>query len=128
MTKSLSSKQVCPPHEEEDQLVRYQLDHRAMTYLYEQMVDHLTERIASGDLAVNTTLPAEVVLARQYGVSLGTARRATEILRKRGLAVTLKSKGTFVVARPVVETTSSGEAAADEPEPGWLALVEGVEQ
>ena len=83
MTKSLSSKQVCPPHEEEDQLVRYQLDHRAMTYLYEQMVDHLTERIASGDLAVNTTLPAEVQLARQYGVSLGTARRATEILRQR---------------------------------------------
>ncbi|HKS44607.1 MAG TPA: winged helix-turn-helix domain-containing protein [Amycolatopsis sp.] len=126
MTKPLSSKHLCPKHEDDDQLVRYHLDRNATTYLYDQMVDHLTERIAPGDLAVNTTLPAEVQLARQYGVSLGTARRATEILRQRGLAVTLKSKGTFVVARPE-DATNSGDAA-DEPEPGWLALVQGVDQ
>lgn len=123
MTRPLSN--LYPQQTEPDQLVRYHLDRRAMTYLYKQMVDHLTARIASGDLAVNTTLPAEVPLARQYGVSLGTARGATEILRERGLVATLRSKGTFVVARPEGET--SGDAV-DEPEPGWLAWVHDIDQ
>jgi GntR family transcriptional regulator len=123
MTGPQSNGYLRPQQAGEDQLVRYRLDQSSMTYLYEQMADHLTARIASGDLPVNTALPAEVLLARQYGVSLGTARRATEILRERGLAATLRSKGTFVVARPEDET--SGDATADEPEPGWLALVHG---
>ncbi|TVT61994.1 winged helix-turn-helix transcriptional regulator [Amycolatopsis rhizosphaerae] len=93
-----------------------------MTYLYDQMADHMTERIASGDLAVNTMLPAEGPLARQYGVSLGTARRATNILRERGLVMKLRSKGTYVVARPEADT--GGDDATGEPEPGHLALVQ----
>ncbi|TMR00143.1 GntR family transcriptional regulator [Actinomadura soli] len=35
--------------------------------------------------------------SQQYGVAIGTARRAIEELRDRGLVVTLASKGTFVV-------------------------------
>jgi GntR family transcriptional regulator len=65
-------------------------------YIYERMADHLAERIITGDLAPNKPLPAERRLAEEYGVSLGTARRATELLRERGLVVTLRSKGTFV--------------------------------
>lgn len=72
-----------------------------MAYLYEQMADHLAGRIASGELAVNDLLPAEAKLAREYGVSLGTARRATALLRERGLVATLRSKGSFVVS-PII--------------------------
>jgi DNA-binding GntR family transcriptional regulator len=65
-------------------------------YIYERMADHLAARINAGDLAPHKPLPAERRLAEEYGVSLGTARRATELLRERGLVVTLRSKGTFV--------------------------------
>lgn len=67
-------------------------------YIYERMADHLAARIEEGDLPHNGPLPAERRLADEYGVSLGTARRATELLRERGLVVTLRSKGTFVTA------------------------------
>lgn len=109
---------------EHSPLVRYQLDRAAMGYLYIQMADHLAKRIAAGELTANTTLPAEVQLARQYGVSLGTSRRATEVLRERGLVATLRSKGTFVVDRSKVETSKDH---ADEPETGWLAWVQELE-
>ncbi|MFD2418214.1 winged helix-turn-helix domain-containing protein [Amycolatopsis pigmentata] len=68
-------------------------------YVYETMADHLAARIRSGELQPNERLPAERRLADDYGVSLGTARRATEALRKRGLVFTLRAKGTFIADR-----------------------------
>jgi DNA-binding GntR family transcriptional regulator len=44
-------------------------------------------------------LPGERDLAGEYGVSLGTARRAIEDLRGRKLVVTLPAKGTFIATR-----------------------------
>ncbi|MBB3052710.1 DNA-binding GntR family transcriptional regulator [Prauserella isguenensis] len=41
-------------------------------------------------------MPGERSLAEEYGVALDTVRKATRILRERGLVQTLKSKGTFV--------------------------------
>lgn len=69
-------------------------------YLYDLVADDLARRIETGELAVNTPLPAEQALARQYGVSLGTCRHATKVLRDRGLVRTVPSKGTFVAERP----------------------------
>ncbi|TVT52050.1 winged helix-turn-helix transcriptional regulator [Amycolatopsis rhizosphaerae] len=63
------------------------------------MAEHLAERIACGELAPNTPLPSERELADVYGVSLGTARHATRLLRARGLVMTIRSKGTYI-ARP----------------------------
>ena len=65
-------------------------------YLYARMADHLEARIRSRELAQGARLPAERDLAEEYGVAVGTARRAVEELRQRGLAVTLPAKGTFV--------------------------------
>ncbi|TNC18844.1 GntR family transcriptional regulator [Amycolatopsis alkalitolerans] len=76
-----------------------ELDHDTPGYLYEALAKALTARIESGELAPNTPLPAEVQLAREYNVSLGTARHATRVLRERGLVVTVKSKGTYVAKR-----------------------------
>ncbi|GAB2993445.1 winged helix-turn-helix domain-containing protein [Amycolatopsis acidiphila] len=75
------------------------LDPDTPGYLYEALAKLLATRIESGELAPNTPLPAEGQLARDYGVSLGTARHATRILRERGLVVTVKSKGTYVAKR-----------------------------
>jgi GntR family transcriptional regulator len=68
-------------------------------YLYARVADHLEARIRSGDLAPGARLPGERDLAAEYQVAIGTARRAVEELRQRGLAVTLPAKGTFVTSR-----------------------------
>src|SRR5437764_13563985 len=65
-------------------------------YAYVHMANHIKKRIEAGELKFNKPLPAERRLAQEYGVSLGTARRATEELRSWGLVFTLRSKGTFV--------------------------------
>lgn len=72
-------------------------------YVYSRVADHLATRIRAGDLKPGARLPGERDLAGEYGVALGTARRAISELRQRGLAVTLPSKGTFVVSNPPPE-------------------------
>lgn len=64
-----------------------------------QVAEHITERIESGSLAPGARLPAERDMAVQYGVAYETIRRAAEVLRERGLIITLMGRGTYV-ARP----------------------------
>lgn len=80
-------------------MAMYELDNLP-GYIYEKMADHLAHRINFGELEPNKPLPNERFLATEYGVSLGTARRATQMLRDRGLVITLRSKGTFVAPPP----------------------------
>lgn len=78
---------------------------RPTAYVYEQLADHLAARIEAGRAAEppagalppGARLPGERDLAEEYQVAVGTARRAVEELRERGLVVTLPAKGTFVV-------------------------------
>jgi DNA-binding GntR family transcriptional regulator len=65
-------------------------------YVYMAVADHIAARIESGRLPAGARLPGERELAETYGIALGTARRAVEELRDRGLVVTLPAKGTFV--------------------------------
>ena len=67
-------------------------------YMYAKVADHIAARIAAGDLPRGGMLANERDLAAEYGVAVGTARRAVEELRARGLVVTLPGKGTFVRA------------------------------
>ena len=66
-------------------------------YAYVQVADHIAARIAAGELAPGARLPGERELAAEYGVALGTARRAVQELRGRGLVRTLPALGTYVV-------------------------------
>lgn len=66
-------------------------------YLYVKVADHIAARIAAGELVPNTPLPSERCLAQEYGVSLGTVRHATRLLRYRGLVKTIRAKGTYIV-------------------------------
>jgi DNA-binding GntR family transcriptional regulator len=69
-------------------------------YVYMRVADHIAARIAAGDLSADSRLPGERELAAEYGVAIGTARRAVEELRERGLVVTLPGKGTYVIGVP----------------------------
>lgn len=65
-------------------------------YMYAKVADHVAARIAAGELRPGAMLRAERDMAEEYGVAVGTVRRAVEELRQRGLVITLPAKGTFV--------------------------------
>jgi GntR family transcriptional regulator len=73
-------------------------------YLYVKFADFLTAHIRDRTLPPGAMLPCERSLAAQYGISVATVRRATQLLRERGLVVTLPSRGTFVA----VASTNGG--------------------
>lgn len=61
---------------------------------YIQLAAILRERIAAGE--IEGRVPAEKALAQQYGVAIGTVRKAMAILRDEGLIYTIRGWGTFV--------------------------------
>ncbi|WP_236796310.1 winged helix-turn-helix domain-containing protein [Amycolatopsis sp. GM8] len=77
-------------------------------YLYDRLADYLAELITRGRFRRYQKFPGEIQLSSEYGVSLGTARHATELLRRRGLVTTVKSKGTYV-------TYDIGTASIERP-------------
>lgn len=66
------------------------------TPLYVQVADLIAAEIADGTLPPNRPIPSEATLKQRYGIARGTARRAVEELRQRGLVVTVPGKGSFV--------------------------------
>ena len=65
-------------------------------YLYTKLADYLAACIEDGSLPPGAMLPNERRLAIECEVSLGTVRRATRLLRDRGLVVTLPGRGSYV--------------------------------
>ncbi|MFF7487695.1 GntR family transcriptional regulator [Streptomyces luteogriseus] len=86
------------------------LDPMSARPLYVQLADVIAGKIASGELAPDRPIPSENHLADEYGVARLTARRAAQELRERGLIVTVRGKGSFVVEQP-------GGDAPEEAEP-----------
>ena len=63
---------------------------------YRRIAEQIAARIESGEYVPGSRLPAEQALAEEYGVAYGTVRRAMDVLRERGLIMTVWGKGTFV--------------------------------
>jgi GntR family transcriptional regulator len=68
--------------------------------LYTQVRDLMIERIESGLWPIGTALPNEVQLSSEFGVSVGTIRRAVEGLEEAGILVRKQGRGTFVAGSP----------------------------
>jgi GntR family transcriptional regulator len=64
--------------------------------LYLQVYDKLTSLIADGTWAAGTMIANEVDLARDLGVSVGTARKALQLMVERRLLKRQQGRGTFV--------------------------------
>ena len=75
---------------------QFRVDPDAPKLIYVQVADHISDRIAAGELARGARLAAERDLATEYGVSYDTIRRATALLRDRGLIITIVGRGTYV--------------------------------
>ncbi|MEV7243304.1 GntR family transcriptional regulator [Streptomyces sp. NPDC093248] len=80
--------------------VKPTLDPMSAKPLYVQLADVIAKQIATGKLAPDRPIPSENHLAEEYGVARLTARRTAQELRERGLIVTVRGKGSFVVEQP----------------------------
>lgn len=67
---------------------------------YRMVADELRRRILAGFIPPGSLLPSEATLRDEFGVSRGTVREATALLRAEGLVVTEHGRGTY--ARPVL--------------------------
>jgi GntR family transcriptional regulator len=64
--------------------------------LYLQVRDAMAERIAAGEWKPSATIPNEGDLAREFGVSPGTMRKALDLLEVERLLTRRQGRGTFV--------------------------------
>lgn len=70
------------------------VDHDLPVPPYRQVAAILRKRIADGELVGR--LPGERYLASDYGVAVGTVRKALGLLRDEGLVETVHGWGTYV--------------------------------
>lgn len=66
------------------------------TPLYAQIRQALIARIAAGEFAAGTSIPSEMALASESGVSPGTVRKAIDALVAEGVLTRRQGKGTFI--------------------------------
>ena len=63
--------------------------------LYLQLHDAPTERVASGQWKPRQALPNEGELAREFDVSVGTMRKALDLMEAERLVTRRQGRGTF---------------------------------
>ena len=68
----------------------------AITPLYVQLMDELEASIRNGVYTPGDKIMTETEMAKEYGVSLITVRKAVGSLMEKGLVVRKQGKGTFV--------------------------------
>src|SRR5690606_6038063 len=72
--------------------------------LYQRLRDAFQTRIASGEWKPGGPIPTEAELTREYGVAIGTIRKAVDTLVSDGLLQRSQGRGTFV-RRPDFESS-----------------------
>ena len=69
-------------------------------YVWRQVANNISARIADGSYPLGSLLPAEADLASEYGVARSTVRRGLRELRKQGLIQSLPGHRSAVAAMP----------------------------
>lgn len=67
--------------------------------LYSQVREVLLKRIGEGEWGAGEALPNEFLLSSDFGVSIGTIRRAIEGLEQTGVLKRIQGRGTYVAGR-----------------------------
>jgi DNA-binding GntR family transcriptional regulator len=73
-----------------------EIDHEGSVPVYQQLAAILRAQIESGELRSGRPIPSERTLTQQYGVAVGTVKKAVEVLRTEGLVHTVIGRGIFV--------------------------------
>ncbi len=82
--------------------------------LYRRLLAGLLSDIQTGKLRPGDLIPPEVEIARQHGISRHTVRQAIVELTREGLVRRERGKGTFVLARPLVQSLRTFYSFAHE--------------
>jgi len=75
--------------------------------IYKFIADKLRLRLNSPFVAVGSAIPAEKVLATEFGVARMTLRKAIDLLVREGLLERRHGSGTYVSAKDISHETSS---------------------
>lgn len=75
---------------------RYAVGNDVRKPLYARVRDRMRDKVQKGDWVPGQLLPNEFELARQYGVSQGTVRKALDFLAQDQIVVRQQGRGTFV--------------------------------
>lgn len=75
------------------------LDYTSRTPIYEQIVNEYERYIALGILKPEQQISSIRELATNLGINPNTVKKAYEELEKRGVIVTISTKGTFVAKK-----------------------------
>ena len=68
----------------------------AATPLYEQLMNEVERKIREGYYKPGDKIATEAEMAKEFGVSLITVRKAVSLLMEKGLVIKKQGKGTFV--------------------------------
>lgn len=79
-----------------EQGIKVMLKQDAITPLYVQLMEELETSIRNGVYKPGDKIMTEAEMAKEYGVSLITVRKAVGSLMEKGLVVRKQGKGTFV--------------------------------
>ncbi len=97
MQKSLDKLQEKYPGAEEEDTVGFSWKPTGGQFpYYIKIIRLLLEQIGAGRYPPGTLLPSEASLARQYGVSVHTIRKALAVLNASGFSRTINGRGTVV--------------------------------
>lgn len=88
------------------------LKQQAATPLYIQLMELLEKDIENGVYQPGDKLATESVMAKSYGVSLITVRKAIGALMEKGMVVRKQGKGTFVL-KPKLERKTTLQSFSD---------------
>src|ERR1700712_3383023 len=84
------------------------------SHLYVQIRDELAKRIATEVYPAGTSLPNEFLLASQMQVSVGTIRKAIEMLCAERLIVRSQGRGTVIADRQSADFRSKFDRIRNE--------------
>ncbi len=108
------------------------IDHKNSMALYLQIVDDISRQIALGKIKPGEKIRSQSILAREYGVSLITIKKALYELIREGLLYSRVGKGTYVSeASPLTEQRefkSIGFVLTDMNSPFFSRILKSVEK
>ncbi|HXA61301.1 MAG TPA: winged helix-turn-helix domain-containing protein, partial [Streptosporangiaceae bacterium] len=84
--------------------------------LYQQVVDAIEAKIASGELGEDDKIPSAKTLAETHGVASMTAQRALRELQNRGIIYGIAGRGSYVNPAAVSLLTSTAKPITSDAE------------
>ncbi len=95
-------------------LLEVHIDKNSSEPAYLQIAAVLKELLRSGKISADTAMPAERVLAQQFGVSRMTMRQANNLMEREGLIERQRGRGTFATRNRILKQEQEMRSFSEE--------------